>query len=152
MVCSHGSSGDWRLLAILGHPGRVVQKLRHGSRTPFLVGWGDGVMAARTVGVPILLTPFPSILQQPFPRKFPFSELVPRIYNQIKEFIYACLKFSEDLHLRWVGGCQKAPVFPLGLPWATARAALPPQAPRRSPPLLHLLGEWRAGGADCLCR
>ncbi|XP_058049829.1 exocyst complex component 6B isoform X1 [Ahaetulla prasina] len=37
--------------------------------------------------------------KQPFPRKFPFSELVPRIYNQIKEFIYACLKFSEDLHL-----------------------------------------------------
>ncbi|KAG8134228.1 hypothetical protein E2320_007360, partial [Naja naja] len=31
--------------------------------------------------------------------KFPFSELVPRVYNQIKEFIYACLKFSEDLHL-----------------------------------------------------
>uniref|UniRef100_A0A8C5SWY7 Exocyst complex component 6B n=1 Tax=Laticauda laticaudata TaxID=8630 RepID=A0A8C5SWY7_LATLA len=37
--------------------------------------------------------------KQPFPRKFPFSELVPRVYNQIKEFIYACLKFSEDLHL-----------------------------------------------------
>ncbi|XP_032079992.1 exocyst complex component 6B isoform X2 [Thamnophis elegans] len=37
--------------------------------------------------------------KQPFPRKFPFSELVPQIYNQIKEFIYACLKFSEDLHL-----------------------------------------------------
>lgn len=57
-------------------------------------------MAARRVWVPILLTLSPSILQQPFPRKFPFSELVPRIYNQIKEFIYACLKFSEDLHLR----------------------------------------------------
>ncbi|KAL7975889.1 hypothetical protein Chor_011804, partial [Crotalus horridus] len=38
--------------------------------------------------------------KQPFPRKFPFSELVPRVYTQIKEFIYACLKFSEDLHLR----------------------------------------------------
>ncbi|XP_039189846.1 exocyst complex component 6B isoform X3 [Crotalus tigris] len=37
--------------------------------------------------------------KQPFPRKFPFSELVPRVYTQIKEFIYACLKFSEDLHL-----------------------------------------------------
>ncbi|XP_062991926.1 exocyst complex component 6B [Elgaria multicarinata webbii] len=37
--------------------------------------------------------------KQPFPRKFPFSEFVPRVYNEIKEFIYACLKFSEDLHL-----------------------------------------------------
>ncbi|XP_066487852.1 exocyst complex component 6B isoform X2 [Tiliqua scincoides] len=37
--------------------------------------------------------------KQPFPKKFPFSEFVPRVYNQIKEFIYACLKFSEDLHL-----------------------------------------------------
>ncbi|CAJ0949319.1 unnamed protein product [Ranitomeya imitator] len=35
-----------------------------------------------------------------FPKKFPFSEFVPKIYCQIKEFIYACLKFSEDLHLR----------------------------------------------------
>ncbi|XP_077157470.1 exocyst complex component 6B isoform X2 [Paroedura picta] len=37
--------------------------------------------------------------KQPFPKKFPFSEFVPRVYIQIKEFIYACLKFSEDLHL-----------------------------------------------------
>ncbi|NXC68997.1 EXC6B protein, partial [Anhinga anhinga] len=37
--------------------------------------------------------------EQPFPKKFPFSEFVPKVYNQIKEFIYACLKFSEDLHL-----------------------------------------------------
>ncbi|XP_075429414.1 exocyst complex component 6B isoform X6 [Ascaphus truei] len=37
--------------------------------------------------------------KQPFPRKFPFSEFVPKVYSQIKEFIYACLKFSEDLHL-----------------------------------------------------
>ncbi|KAG8535044.1 hypothetical protein GDO81_029589, partial [Engystomops pustulosus] len=36
---------------------------------------------------------------QEFPKKFPFSEFVPKIYCQIKEFIYACLKFSEDLHL-----------------------------------------------------
>ncbi|NXD61090.1 EXC6B protein, partial [Corvus moneduloides] len=39
--------------------------------------------------------------KQPFPKKFPFSEFVPKVYSQIKEFIYACLKFSEDLHLRW---------------------------------------------------
>uniref|UniRef100_A0A8C9ITV5 Exocyst complex component n=1 Tax=Piliocolobus tephrosceles TaxID=591936 RepID=A0A8C9ITV5_9PRIM len=37
--------------------------------------------------------------KQLFPKKFPFSEFVPKVYNQIKEFIYACLKFSEDLHL-----------------------------------------------------
>uniref|UniRef100_A0A8C0ZY44 Exocyst complex component n=1 Tax=Castor canadensis TaxID=51338 RepID=A0A8C0ZY44_CASCN len=37
--------------------------------------------------------------KQSFPKKFPFSEFVPKVYNQIKEFIYACLKFSEDLHL-----------------------------------------------------
>ncbi|XP_052577787.1 exocyst complex component 6B isoform X2 [Peromyscus californicus insignis] len=37
--------------------------------------------------------------KQPLPKKFPFSEFVPKVYNQIKEFIYACLKFSEDLHL-----------------------------------------------------
>ncbi|XP_040191482.1 exocyst complex component 6B isoform X1 [Rana temporaria] len=41
----------------------------------------------------------PELEKQPFPRKFPFSEFVPKIYSQIKEFIYACLKFSEDLHL-----------------------------------------------------
>ncbi|KAF4799728.1 exocyst complex component 6B-like protein [Turdus rufiventris] len=37
--------------------------------------------------------------KQPFPKKFPFSEFVPRVYGQIQEFIHACLKFSEDLHL-----------------------------------------------------
>ncbi|XP_075221947.1 exocyst complex component Sec15 isoform X2 [Lycorma delicatula] len=34
-----------------------------------------------------------------FPKKFPFSHLVPKVYHQVKEFIYACLKFSEDLNL-----------------------------------------------------
>jgi len=33
-----------------------------------------------------------------FPKKFPFSDMVPKIYQQVKEFIYACLKFSEDLN------------------------------------------------------
>ncbi|XP_009319171.1 PREDICTED: exocyst complex component 6B [Pygoscelis adeliae] len=46
-----------------------------------------------------LIVLFADTLQQPFPKKFPFSEFVPKVYNQIKEFIYACLKFSEDLHL-----------------------------------------------------
>ncbi|KAL3278260.1 hypothetical protein HHI36_013597 [Cryptolaemus montrouzieri] len=34
-----------------------------------------------------------------FPYSFPFSGMVPRVYQQVKEFIYACLKFSEDLNL-----------------------------------------------------
>lgn len=34
-----------------------------------------------------------------FPKKFPFSVMVPKVYQQVKEFIYACLKFSEDLNL-----------------------------------------------------
>ncbi|KAK1126456.1 hypothetical protein K0M31_005090 [Melipona bicolor] len=33
-----------------------------------------------------------------FPKKFPFSVMVPKVYQQVKEFIYACLKFSEDLN------------------------------------------------------
>ncbi|XP_077136451.1 exocyst complex component 6B isoform X2 [Ranitomeya variabilis] len=43
--------------------------------------------------------PFQDPELEKFPKKFPFSEFVPKIYCQIKEFIYACLKFSEDLHL-----------------------------------------------------
>ncbi|KAK9891722.1 hypothetical protein WA026_016518 [Henosepilachna vigintioctopunctata] len=34
-----------------------------------------------------------------FPYNFPFSSMVPKVYQQVKEFIYACLKFSEDLNL-----------------------------------------------------
>ncbi|XP_050305936.1 exocyst complex component 6 isoform X2 [Anthonomus grandis grandis] len=37
-----------------------------------------------------------------FPYKFPFSSMVPKVYQQVKEFIYACLKFSEDLNLSQV--------------------------------------------------
>ncbi|XP_013391854.1 exocyst complex component 6B isoform X2 [Lingula anatina] len=37
--------------------------------------------------------------KSPFPKTFPFSQFVPKIYIQVKEYIYACLKFSEDLHL-----------------------------------------------------
>ncbi|XP_044735709.1 exocyst complex component 6 isoform X2 [Chrysoperla carnea] len=37
-----------------------------------------------------------------FPYRFPFSHMVPKVYSQVKEFIYACLKFSEDLHLSQV--------------------------------------------------
>lgn len=35
-----------------------------------------------------------------YPYSFPFSSMVPKVYQQVKEFIYACLKFSEDLNLR----------------------------------------------------
>ncbi|BFZ02390.1 hypothetical protein BsWGS_05429 [Bradybaena similaris] len=34
-----------------------------------------------------------------YPRQFPFSQFVPSIYVQVKEYINACLKFSCDLHL-----------------------------------------------------
>ncbi|KAK6616988.1 hypothetical protein RUM44_005345 [Polyplax serrata] len=34
-----------------------------------------------------------------FPKKLPFSNMVPNVYNQVKKFIHTCLKFSEDLHL-----------------------------------------------------
>ncbi|GLV44107.1 Secretory 15 [Carabus blaptoides fortunei] len=37
-----------------------------------------------------------------FPYRFPFSSMVPKVYRQVKEFIYACLKFSEDLNLSQV--------------------------------------------------
>ncbi|XP_018328185.1 exocyst complex component 6 isoform X2 [Agrilus planipennis] len=37
-----------------------------------------------------------------FPYNFPFSSMVPKVYQQVKEFIYACLKFSEDLNLSQV--------------------------------------------------
>uniref|UniRef100_A0A3Q2DIA9 Exocyst complex component n=1 Tax=Cyprinodon variegatus TaxID=28743 RepID=A0A3Q2DIA9_CYPVA len=41
----------------------------------------------------------PELEKLPFPKKLPFSEFVPKAYCQLKEFIYACLKYSEDLHL-----------------------------------------------------
>lgn len=34
-----------------------------------------------------------------FPKKFPFSQMVPEVYNQAMEFMYACMKFSEELTL-----------------------------------------------------
>ncbi|XP_026324900.1 exocyst complex component 6 [Hyposmocoma kahamanoa] len=42
---------------------------------------------------------------QPFPRKFPFSSIVPSVYVQVKEFIYAWLKYSAGLGL---GGDRRA--------------------------------------------
>ncbi|KAM3959232.1 exocyst complex component Sec15 [Aphomia sociella] len=42
---------------------------------------------------------------QPFPRKFPFSSIVPDVYVQVKEFIYAWLKYSVGLGY---GGSRRA--------------------------------------------
>nr|XP_043869750.1 exocyst complex component 6 isoform X3 [Solea senegalensis] len=38
------------------------------------------------------------IEKQEFPKKLPMSQSVPQIYTQVKELIYASLKFSESLH------------------------------------------------------
>ncbi|ALC45764.1 sec15 [Drosophila busckii] len=35
----------------------------------------------------------------PFPKEFPFSRMVPEVYHQAKEFMYACMKFAEELTL-----------------------------------------------------
>lgn len=37
--------------------------------------------------------------QQPFPKRFPFSRMVPEVYEQAMEFMFACKKFSEELTL-----------------------------------------------------
>ncbi|XP_061764704.1 exocyst complex component 6 isoform X8 [Nerophis ophidion] len=37
-------------------------------------------------------------VEKDFPKKLPMSQSVPQIYMQVKEFIYASLKFSESLH------------------------------------------------------
>lgn len=37
--------------------------------------------------------------QQQFPKRFPFSKMVPEVYQQAMEFMYACMKFSEELTL-----------------------------------------------------
>ncbi|KAK3094794.1 hypothetical protein FSP39_006322 [Pinctada imbricata] len=50
-----------------------------------------------------IITQFPfqdeELEREHFPKRFPFSEFVPNIYNQVKAYINACLKFSADLHL-----------------------------------------------------
>jgi exocyst complex component 6 len=41
-----------------------------------------------------------ALQEAPFPKRFPFSAMVPKVYHQVKEFIYACVKFSDDLNSR----------------------------------------------------
>ncbi|KAL3863861.1 hypothetical protein ACJMK2_005588 [Sinanodonta woodiana] len=52
-----------------------------------------------------IITQFPfldeELRQAPYPKRFPFSEMVPNVYNQVKAYINACLKFSADLHLSY---------------------------------------------------
>lgn len=33
-----------------------------------------------------------------FPKKFPFSSFVPKVYSEVKKFIICCLQFSQDLN------------------------------------------------------
>ncbi len=40
-----------------------------------------------------------SLNEAPFPKNFPFSAMVPRVYTEVKDFILSCVKFSEDLNL-----------------------------------------------------
>lgn len=40
--------------------------------------------------------------QSSFPKRFPFSLMVPKVYRQVKNYVAACLEFSEDLNLRFV--------------------------------------------------
>lgn len=41
----------------------------------------------------------PALNAAPFPKRFPFSSMVPRVYRQIRNYIQACLQFSQDLNL-----------------------------------------------------
>ena len=43
--------------------------------------------------------PPPSLSESPYPRQFPFSAMVPRVYNEVKDFILSCVQFSQDLNL-----------------------------------------------------
>jgi exocyst complex component 6 len=37
--------------------------------------------------------------QEPFPRKFPFSRFIPKVYGQAKAFIGDCVHFMQELQL-----------------------------------------------------
>lgn len=41
----------------------------------------------------------PSLEASEYPKQFPFSAMVPRVYHEVQEFILACVKFSEDLNM-----------------------------------------------------
>ena len=39
------------------------------------------------------------LVSGPFPKHFPFSPMVLKVYKELRNFIKACVQFSEDLHL-----------------------------------------------------
>ena len=41
----------------------------------------------------------PSLEEASFPKQFPFSAMVPKVYSEVREFILSCVRFSEDLNL-----------------------------------------------------
>lgn len=41
----------------------------------------------------------PVLEKSEFPRKFPFSFMVPRVYQQVKDFVNASLRYIEELNL-----------------------------------------------------
>ncbi|UYV81430.1 hypothetical protein LAZ67_20001172 [Cordylochernes scorpioides] len=41
----------------------------------------------------------PDLEKAPFPKKMPFSQFVPKVFVEVKEFIFACLRFAEELNL-----------------------------------------------------
>ncbi len=63
----------------------------------------DSFQVNTTVEYQSVLESFPysnSLLEEaPFPKHFPFSAMVPRVYKEVKDFILSCIKFSEDLNL-----------------------------------------------------
>ncbi len=40
-----------------------------------------------------------SLEEASFPKQFPFSAMVPKVYGEVREFIRSCVQFSEDLNL-----------------------------------------------------
>ncbi|KAG7175723.1 Exocyst complex component 6B-like 1 [Homarus americanus] len=54
----------------------------------------------------------PALEQAPFPKRFPFSLMVPKVYREVKSYIEACLEFSEDLNL---SGCLATQIKRPGL-------------------------------------
>jgi len=85
-------------------------------------------------------------LQEQFPKRFPFSQFVPRIYSEVKEYIYACLQFSEDLNLRYTT-CRRRCLEQYDTFFALiinpSTGTLKPQSNR--PCIIQQYGDWYIG-------
>jgi len=61
------------------------------------------IQVSTTVEYSLITSNFPyqscSMESAPFPKQFPFSAMVPRVYTEVKEFVISCLEFSRDLQL-----------------------------------------------------